>query len=119
MLCCNVEDPKEMENLARRALCSGWLGVSIRRLFVLAAAPSDVLVAERGDPEAFADDGGFDVEGVFRTGLEEAQEAFDNGGSRVVALKIYKFFAVGWRRVDEERLLRVVDEISCVYACGC
>lgn len=54
----------------------------------------------------------FHLEGVLGTGLEEAEEIFNNRGSRVVSFEIYKPFSVDWWGIDKGWLLGVVDKIT-------
>ena len=82
----------------------------------MAAASRDFLVTEGSEPETFAEDVRFDVEGVFGAGFEEAKEVLDDGGGGVVAVKVDEAFAVGGWGVDEGGLLGVVDEVTGVNA---
>lgn len=86
------------------------------RLFVLATALRDLVVAEGSHPEVFADDVGLDVECVSGTCLEEAQKTFDNRGGRMMSFEVDQSFSSCRGCIDKCRLLRVVDQISCVYA---
>jgi hypothetical protein len=86
-------------------------------LFTEATTFADFVISQRSQPETFADNMWFDFEGVFRTGLEKAEEIFDDRGSSVVSFKVYEPLTVNRWRVDEGRLLRIVDKIARVNAC--
>lgn len=86
------------------------------RLFTLATPNTDFVVAQGSHPEAFTDEVWFGFERVLGAGLEEAQEVLHNGGGCVVAVKVYKLFAVCRGCVNEGRLLCVVDEVAGVDA---
>lgn len=83
---------------------------------MLAAALCDLVVAQRGHPETFANNVWLDVERVSGTRLKKAQKTLDNGCSSVVSLKIDKSFSCRRGRIDECGLLGVVDQVSCVDA---
>ena len=83
----------------------------------LSTAPMYLFVAKRSQPEAFAENVRFDLEGVLGACLEQTEKVFDNGGRRVVAVQVDEALAINWRCIDECRLLRVIDEIAGVNAC--
>jgi hypothetical protein len=86
------------------------------RSFTASTALRNLLVAQRSQPETFADNVRFHFERVFGTGFEEAEQVLDDGGGGVVAVEVYEAFAVDGWGVDECGLLGVVDEVAGIYA---
>lgn len=105
------KDPKPEIQPAqtRRRKKAGSQGISS---FTLATAPGNLFVAKRSQPEAFAENVRFDLEGVLGAGLEKAKEVFDNRGRHVIAVKVDEALAINWGCVNEWRLLRIVNEIA-------
>jgi hypothetical protein len=86
------------------------------RSFTAPTTLRNLLVAQRSQPETFADNVRFHFERVFGAGFEEAEQVLDDGGRGVVAVEIHETFAVDGWGMDECGLLGVVDEIAGVYA---
>jgi hypothetical protein len=78
------------------------------RSFTAPTTLRNLLVAQRSQPETFADN--------VRFHFEEAEQVLDDGGRGVVAVEIHETFAVDGWGMDECGLLGVVDEIAGVYA---
>lgn len=81
-----------------------------------ATALANLFVAKRSQPEAFAENVRFDLEGILGAGFEKAKQVLDNSGSRVIAVKVDEALAINRGCVDEGGLLRIVNEIAGVDA---